>query len=39
MKKIEKNSSYRVYKTSHYNGSYLLLLRKRKLPSFEISRE
>ena len=31
----EKNSSSGIYKTRYYNDSYLLLLGKRKLQSFD----
>ena len=34
-----ENDGFRIYKTRYHNGSYLLLLGKRKLQSFEISQE
>ena len=39
MKKWKNTSSYGLYKTRYHNCSYLVLLGKRNLPSFEISCE
>ena len=36
---VSQNSISRIYKTRDHNGSYLLLLGKEKLQSFEISHE
>ena len=39
MKKMKVASSSRIFKTTDHNGSYLLLFRKRKLQSSDISCE
>ena len=36
---MEEYSSFEINKTRYHNGSYLLLLGKRKLQNFEISYE
>ena len=38
-KKQKKRVSFEIYKAGYHNGSYLLLLGKRKLQSFQISYE
>ena len=39
MKKIKITGNSGIYKTIYHNGSYLLLFGKKKLLSFEISRD
>ena len=36
-KKKQKRGSFEIYKAGYHDGSYLLLLEKRKLQSFQIS--
>ena len=38
-KKTKKRGSFEIYKAGYHDGSYLLLLGRRKLQSFQISYE
>ena len=38
-KKYKKSRSFEIYKAGYHDGSYLLLLGRRKLQSFQISYE